>query len=212
MVVQTLGDSNLGAVFPSSNLCKDWSRRRCSKVWFMSLICGSAEAFFAGLLPVAVTAPPPPVRRAPRSFTTGRRVRRKTTSKLGGEGEAEEGVPEWFCGGDNGVIEGSGLGFGFGGGDYRGRGWSYWSGGGSGGGGGWDKDDSGRGEWGLNFLYQAACWFSLSHCLYFALKKVLRVVHNGVNDSSSGEASAPFACCSSAIKHCTHGFGECVEA
>lgn len=187
-----MGDSNVAAAMafgqcPGPYVCRELSKRSFNfsvqpsarvRVWFMSLICGglgSAEAIFAGMLTVDVTAPPPSRVAAPRSFTlASRRVRRKT-SKAGGGDEGSE----WFSddGGDFGNLGGV---YGSGGGGDSRRGWWY----------GWNGENWGS-NWddasdsAFNFVYRIACWISLSHCLHYAFKKPVRFVQNDVENRFS---------------------------
>lgn len=159
----------------------------------MSVICGigTVEANISGQIPVQDATSPPSVkigtyRVAPRMLAyKARRTKRRT---LGGGGDGDDDGPEWDEGGFGGSGGWSGSDNGRGGNDYWGASWNEE---------GWWWEDASDAA--LNFIYQVACWVSLTQCLQFSLKKVLDMVRNGVDDAA-GDAG-PFAQCSSVFVH-----------
>ncbi|KAM3302020.1 hypothetical protein P3S67_016522 [Capsicum chacoense] len=131
------------------------------------------------VFPIDALAPPPvkynKVRSAPRRLA--RKTRRIVRKSLG---SGDEG------GDDNGFL--------FDGGDYDGP---FGGGGGGGSGGrGWNFDGYGGANWeesssfsdpAFDFVYELMCWAALSNCLHFALKKVVRIVADGVSGDPARE-------------------------
>ncbi|KAH7301321.1 hypothetical protein KP509_23G020000 [Ceratopteris richardii] len=156
--------------------------------------CGSIEATVSCQVPVHDAVAPPSVRVrnyrvAPRTLAyKARRTKRKLHR---GGGDGDDDGPEW----DEGGFGGSG---GWGGSD-----------GGRDGNGNWGSDWHEDGWWwedaseaAFSFIYELACWVSLTQCSQFALKKVIDAVHSGVNDSpvdagSFGQCSWLFMGCKS---------------
>eukprot|EP00249_Psilotum_nudum_P015691 c25469_g1_i1 orf=359-1033(-) len=173
--------------------CKTWARfglnlsLQSATVWMNSVICGfySMESNIFRQAPVQDAIAPPPVktdcrRLVPRTFAyKTRRIKRRSQS--GGDGDD---FPDW----DEGGFGGSG---GWGGRDNGGGGGDFW-------GGSWNDETWHWGEASdaaLNLLYKVACWISLSQCIHFSLKRILRFSQDGVNDSPA--ATDAFAQCSS---------------
>ncbi|GJW00266.1 hypothetical protein Tco_1555517 [Tanacetum coccineum] len=118
----------------------------------------------AQALPTDAVAPPPV---KPTVIPTSRaksraRVKRKIKT-------ADEGS-------DGGVDGGGGGGF-FGGG----------GGSGDGGGFGWDESDPTPVDPAFDFVYELLSWFVLSNCLYFAVKRVVRIVVDGSADDGMSQ-------------------------
>lgn len=144
----------------------------------MSVICGigTVEANISGQIPVHDAAAPPSVkigsyRVAPRMLAY--KARHTKRRPHGGSGDGDDDGTEWDEGGFGGSGGWSGSDDGWGGNDYWGASWNEES---------WWREDASDAA--FNFIYQVACWVSLTQCLQFALKKVLDVVHNGVEDSA----------------------------
>ncbi|CAI8610692.1 unnamed protein product [Vicia faba] len=137
-----------------------------------SIADSSPEQISAMIHPCDAVAPPPvkpSTHRTPRRTLTRRR--RRTRRKLSGDDSGGEGL---FFGGDGGFGGGSG-GFG---------------GSGGGGGGDWNFNRYGEGDnWGehsrslqdpaFDFVYKVLSLIMLWNCLYFAVKKIVRIVSDG---------------------------------
>ncbi|MCO5570903.1 hypothetical protein L7F22_024633 [Adiantum nelumboides] len=173
--------------------CTEWvqhsfSLQRC-KGWAMStVICGigSVETTISSQISIHDAVAPPSVRTgghriAPRTLAyKARRTKRRSNRGRGNGGD--EG-PEWDEGGFGGSGGWGGSDNGRGGNDYWGASWNEE---------GWWWEDAS--EAAFSFIYEVACWVSLTQCLQFLLKKILDVVQTGVDDSALDAGS--FARCS----------------
>eukprot|EP00250_Pteridium_aquilinum_P006418 c16354_g1_i1 orf=422-1210(+) len=195
-----LGDANFNVATLVRHLgpkvqksCNEWvqhslSVQPCKSFAMSTVICGigSIEATISGQVPVHDAVAPPSVRVgtyrvAPRMLAYKARRTKRRSHRGGGDGD-EDG-PEWDEGGFGGSGGWSGSDDGRGGDDYWGTSWN---------GEGWWWEDASDAA--FSFIYEVACWVSLTQCLQFVLKKLLDMMHSGV-DESAGDAGA-FAQCS----------------
>lgn len=208
----TLGDATFNVATLVRHLpkvqksCNEWVQHNLSvqpcKSWAMStVICGfgSIEATISSQVPVHDAVAPPSVkmgnyRVAPRMLAYKARRTKRRSHRGGGDGD-DDG-PEWDEGGFGGSGGWSGSDNGRGGIDYWGASWNEE---------GWWWEDAS--EAAINFIYEVACWVSLTQCSQFVLKKLLDVVHSGVEDSA-GDVT-PFAQCS-CVFACSEGNGTSV--
>ncbi|XAR57045.1 hypothetical protein NMG60_11025047 [Bertholletia excelsa] len=126
------------------------------------------------LFPVDAVAPPPVkssyLKTATRTLLRNRKARRirRRSGADGGDEDGEEGGFYSDGGDGGGPFGGSG-----------GRGWNFdrfgWS--------NWDESSSASpSDPAFDFVYEVISWIALSNCLHFALKKVLRLVTDGMDD------------------------------
>nr|XP_043629614.1 growth/differentiation factor 7-like [Erigeron canadensis] len=113
------------------------------------------------LLPIDAIAPPPVKPTTIPKSRTGKRSRVRRKRKTDGFGAGESGdIGGGFFGGGGGNGDGP---FG-GGGNF-----------------GWEESPS-PGDPAFDFIYEALTWFVLSNCMYFAFKRVVRIVIDGSGD------------------------------
>ncbi|PSS01521.1 Cell wall protein [Actinidia chinensis var. chinensis] len=133
----------------------------------------------AAVFPVDAVLPPRVksnnVTTLPRRVVRKTRRTRRRKSLTGGRPE-DGGEEGWFFG--DGSDGGSGN-FGGGGGSGGGRGWNFDRFGGS----NWDEFSSNSSsDPAFDVVYEVISWIALSNCLHFALKKVVRIVADGLGN------------------------------
>ncbi|KAI5080170.1 hypothetical protein GOP47_0005649 [Adiantum capillus-veneris] len=182
--------------------CTEWVQHSLSlqryKGWAMSTVIygiGSVEATISSQISIHDAVAPPSVRTgsyrvAPRMLAYKARRTKRRSHRGGGDGD-DEG-PEWDEGGFGGSGGWGGNDNGRGGNDYWGASWNE---------DGWWWEDAS--EAAFSFIYEVACWVSLTQCLQFLLKKLLDVVRNGVDESALDGGS--FAQCSWVFVHSERG-------
>ncbi|XP_028119760.1 uncharacterized protein LOC114317247, partial [Camellia sinensis] len=132
----------------------------------------SSSSVAARILQIStVGAPPVKSNYLKTSRRTLIRKRRRTWRRSLIGGGADDGEDDGFFGNGNDV------GGPFGGGD--GGGWNFdrfgWS--------NWDESSSFF-DPAFDFVYEVISWIALSNCLHFALKKVLRILADGMGDQA----------------------------
>ncbi|KAI3804537.1 hypothetical protein L1987_26154 [Smallanthus sonchifolius] len=117
----------------------------------------------AQILPIDAVAPPP-VKPSTIPKTHIRKRSRVRRRKVDGVGADEGGG---FFGGGDGPFGGGGGNNGNGG-DFNGF--------------NWDESSSSPSDPAFDFVYEVLSWFVLSNCLYFAFKRLVRIVVDGSAD------------------------------
>ncbi|KAL7178222.1 hypothetical protein ACSBR2_031386 [Camellia fascicularis] len=132
----------------------------------------SSSSAVAGILQISAVAAPPVksnyLKTARRTLVRKRRRTRRRSLTGGGADDGEDGG---FFGdaGDAGGPFGGGVGGGW---NFDRFGWSNWD------------ESSSFSDPAFDFVYEVISWIALSNCLHFALKKVLRILADGMGDQA----------------------------
>ncbi|KAL7596435.1 hypothetical protein Lser_V15G30086 [Lactuca serriola] len=122
----------------------------------------------AQMLPIDAVAPPPVKPSTIPKTGARKRSRIRKRIKVDSFGADDGGDGGGFFGGGDGPFGGGGGSGGGGGGNFHGF--------------NWDESSSSSSDPAFDFVYEALTWFVLSNCLHFALKRVVRIVADGVAD------------------------------
>ncbi|GAU48161.1 hypothetical protein TSUD_198190 [Trifolium subterraneum] len=134
-----------------------------------SIADSSTDQISAMIHPCDAVAPPPvkpSTHRMPRRTITRRR--RRTRRKLSGDDSGSDGL--FFGDGGDGVFGGGSGGFGDGGGGGSGD-WNF-----NRFGEGDNFDERSFSDPAFDFVYQWLSWIMLWNCVYFAYKKIVRII------------------------------------